>query len=274
MSGWAVENWLEADAPETGEEYAEYWNDPEIEREKSVFDTRDGDYPQMESYLAETGLPADLEACLQKLREQGRGLEGKGIDLAAGTLWAAPMLLAAGPVERLYCLEFSRHRLLDIGPHVLEHYAVGKDRVVLAYGSFYDLRIPDHELDFAFLCQAFHHAERPEELLREMHRVLRPGGIAILIGEHKIGMRPYLAFAARLALPRGLRKRFLGEPVDVKRTLRPRGADLIPTDPVLGDHAYTDGEYARLFEQNGFAAQRVRRRQSDYQGFVLESQPR
>lgn len=264
---WTTEHWLsETDAASI--EYAQYWNDVEAEREKP-WNVADGDFGKLERYLAEVGLPADLQACLQAF---GRPLGERGIDLAAGTLWAAAALLAAGPVRQLYCLEFSRHRLLELGPRVLEHDGVDPKRVVLAYGSFYDLRIGDGELDFAFLSQAFHHADRPAALLAELRRVLRPGGVAIIIGEHVIRPRDYAAYGARAAAslaPRGVQERIFGEPLQVRRSLRPRAQDILPTDPVLGDHAYDQGDYARLFSQAGFDWRRVRRKGAHYQGFLL-----
>jgi ubiquinone/menaquinone biosynthesis C-methylase UbiE len=264
---WTIERWLD-EAEAASIEYASYWNDVEAERDKP-WNVADGDFAKLEQYLAEVGLPADLQACLAAL---GRPLGERGIDLAAGTLWAAPALLAAGPVQRLYCLEFSRHRLLELGPRMLEHYGVAPERVVLAYGSFYDLRLDDDELDFAFLSQAFHHADRPGALLAELRRVLRPGGAAIIVGEHVIRPRDYAVFGARSLAslaPRRVQSRLFAEPVAVRRTLRPRARDLLPTDPVLGDHAYDQSDYARLFAEAGFSSCRVRRRHGHYQGFVL-----
>src|SRR4051812_14721547 len=263
-----VENWIdEAQADEV--EYATYWNDPHAERDKPWW-VKDGDFARLDRYLdEETGLRPDLELCLRTL---GRPLSGQGIDLAAGTLWAARTLLAAGPVERLYCLEFSRHRLLELGPLQLEHDEVELRRVVLVYGSFYALRLPDGALDFALLSQAFHHAEHPDTLLAEMHRVLRPGGVGILVGEHIIRPRDYVLYAAKVTAsfaPRRAQERLFGEPVTVRRRLRPQAQDLFPTDPVLGDHAYSDRDYDAMFARHGFAVRRVRRPGSHFQSFVL-----
>lgn len=264
---WTTERWLD-EAEAASIEYASYWNDVETEADKP-WNVADGDFAKLERYLAQVGLPADLRVCLEAV---GRPLGERGIDLAAGTLWAAPALLAAGPVQRLYCLEFSRHRLLELGPRMLEHYGVAPERVVLAYGSFYDLHLDDDELDFAFLSQAFHHADRPDALLAELRRVLRPGGAAILVGEHVIRPRDYAVYGARALAslaPQRVRERLFAEPVEVRRTLRPSARDLFPTDPVLGDHAYDPADYARLFSRAGFTWRRVRRKNGHYQGFVL-----
>src|SRR5262249_11800298 len=161
----------------------------------------------------------------------------------------------------LYCLELSHHRLCDLGPRVLDHYGVLRDRVVLAHGSFYRLRLDDHTLDFAFLSQAFHHAERPAELLREIDRVLRPGGVAIIIGEHRIPAMARARHAAKavitLATPRRVHRRVLSAPVSVRRGIRPLGADLCAPDRVLGDRVYSMPEYRTMFREVGFEARHV-----------------
>jgi ubiquinone/menaquinone biosynthesis C-methylase UbiE len=44
---------------------------------------------------------------------------------------------------------------------------VPPEKIVLARGTFYDLHLPDGSVDFVLLSQAFHHADRPGELLRK-----------------------------------------------------------------------------------------------------------
>jgi SAM-dependent methyltransferase len=227
----------------------------------------------MERYLDGVGLPADLDLALDELRSwRGHGLAGVGADLAAGQLWAEPRLLRSGAVERIYAVEFSRHRLLEIGPRVLDHYGVPEGSVVLAWGSFYDLGLPDDSIDFVFMSQAFHHAARPEALLREIRRVLKPGGIVVIVGEHVVHARDYGVHYAKLALtalPPRLRPRLGGRPfVPPPRKLLPRAMDLYPGDEA-GDHVYTRREYGRMFGPLGFHHRRFRRAGSQYQGYLL-----
>ena len=263
MPDWELVTWLDPGELEDVE-YAGYWNDEEAERRKEWY-VGDGDFSRMARYLDESGLAADLEHAVSELRRDGRGIGGRGVDVAAGTLWAAPRLLAAG-AEHVVCVELSRHRLVQLGPQVLEHYGVRPEQVTLALGSFYDLRIPDGTLDFAFLCQALHHADRPEALLAELRRVLRPGGTAVVVGEHVLGARHYATAAARTAvaaLPRELQRRVLG------RVLEPSSHPLVlPPDPVMGDHFYTPRQYRELFVQSGFSARAIRRPGSPMQGFL------
>ena len=275
MTGtWHIEEWID-DASRTAVEYADYWNDAEAERDK-IWDVTDGGFDEVEKYLQEVGLEPDLRRCLHLLAEDGRPIRGRGIDVAAGTLWAVPILLEQPGVDHVCCLEYSRHRLLELGPRMLTHYGVGPDRVTLALGSFYDLHLPDASLDFAFLSQALHHADEPAGLLHELSRVLVSGGSVIIVGEHCITPRHYARYAVRAGagiLPAGLRRHVPGGDVTVRRTLRPRGADLEPPDPLLGDHVYTGAEYRRLFSDAGFESIRVRESGAGYQSFILRRLP-
>jgi ubiquinone/menaquinone biosynthesis C-methylase UbiE len=137
--------------------YADYWNDEEEERRKPFW-VLDGDFSRMKAYLKEIGLPAQMEEA----------------DLGAGTLWAVPDLFRLGAVDHVYCVEYSRHRLLKLGPAVLDHYGVSSDRVTLALGDVHQLRLTDKSLDFVFLSVAFHHSDKPAALLSEIPFVLAP----------------------------------------------------------------------------------------------------
>ena len=241
VAGYPVERWLSGDQV-ADLRYADYWNDEHREHGKE-WDVAAGDFARMEQYVEHTGLAADLDACVEALATAaGRGLRGVGVDLAAGTLWAAPRLLATNAVERLYCVEFSEHRLLKLGPVVLEHYGVSHDRVVLAFGSFYELGLADGSVDFAFMSQALHHADEPGRLLAEVARVLKPDGVVLVIGEH--------VPSARAQLGRLLRGGF-------------------GTDELAGDHFYTRRQYRAMFRSAGFEHARIKRAASDYQAFAL-----
>ncbi len=268
----AVETWI-SEEQLSRIEYASYWTDETRERGKA-FDVSHGDFAPMDKHLRESGLRDDLFECLSVLRNRhGWSPRGSGVDLAAGNLWAAPLLV--GPeVDRLYCVEISRHRLLQLGPQVIARYGIPPERLVLALGSFYDLKLPDASQDFALLSQALHHADNPVDLLREVRRVLRPGGCAIVIGEHRIAIvhviRYYVKGVAAKALPaRAHARLFSRMPSELR--LRPRGEAILPHDPTMGDHFYLDWEYRRMFSETGFDYIPVRRRGALYRGFVLRA---
>jgi SAM-dependent methyltransferase len=48
-------------------------------------------------------------------------------------------------------------------------------------GSIYHLDLPDQSIDAALFMEVIEHLDRPEAALREIHRVLRPGGRAVIV---------------------------------------------------------------------------------------------
>ena len=208
----------------------------------------------MEAYLTEIGLPAQMEESVRVARVRfGRGLGGVGVDLGAGTLWAVPYLFRLGTVDHVYCVEYLRHRLLKLGPAVLEHYGVSSDRVMLALGDIHRLRLADHSVDFVFRSPGVStDPDTPGALLSEIRRVLRPSGLVIVTGEHMTdGSRPdrlrHMAkFVASRILPDAIQQRLFGRSLQVARLMR-RDEDLLPGDDRLGDHEYTLAQDQQLF---------------------------
>ena len=259
VDGYRIEMWKSPS--EIGQiEYAAYWNNESEEVKKDVFWIFDGNFRKMEEYLGQTYLIPQLNQMLEFVRiTLGRSLAGTGADLAAGNLWAVPHVLKAGQVRRIYAVEYSLHRLVKIGPLVLKGYGISKEKVVLCVGSFYDLKIPTASLDFVFMSQAFHHADEPITLLNEIRRVLRPGGLVIMIGEHVVEAPKSGAESEHL-------KRLAGHPWgEPLRSWKPT----LPHDPVLGDHFYCDEEFHALFVANRFRYHNLRFGASRFQSFLL-----
>lgn len=255
-------------------QYADYWND-EAEERRKPFWVLDGDFSRMEAYLAEQRLPEQLDACVRLARERFQAVvDGTAMDLGAGSLWAAPHLFRLARLHRLYCVEYSRHRLLRIGPAVLAHYGIPPEKVVLALGDLHVVDVPDASLDLVLMSAAFHHSDRPAALLAELKRVLKSTGAVLLIGEHIT--EPTLGWRARhmvkyivtRLLPPAVQVRLFGRSAHVDRFV-PTEADLLAGDDQLGDHAYTGSQYSRLFTEAGFRYECLRRPEWPYQAFVL-----
>jgi ubiquinone/menaquinone biosynthesis C-methylase UbiE len=255
--------------------FSEYWNDENTEKDKDVLYILDDNFDKMEGYLKESGLIQHFHKCLDMAEKKlNLKIQGKGADLASGTLWTVPHLLKREMVKKIYCVEYSQHRLLKIGPKVLKHYNVPKNKVVLCLGSFYDIKLPDNSLDFIFLTQAFHHADDPKLLLGEIRRVLKPGGIVVITGEHLIlnVLRLYVGhmkkyFISRI-FPVKHKNRLLGQHHKVS-SLIPKTSELIPPDPLVGDHYYLNKDYKKLFSNYDFKSYRVLSKASKLQGYIL-----
>ncbi|MBN2012323.1 class I SAM-dependent methyltransferase [candidate division KSB1 bacterium] len=271
MNDWNIEKWL-SDSEIAEIEYSDYWNDEEKEKNKEWY-ILDGDFTKMEQYLQKNRLAQSLQQCIEALKNDfKRQFEGVGLDLAAGNLWAARYLFDLGVIEKLYCVEYSKHRLLRIGPKVLDYYNIPKERVVLVQGSFYNLHLPEKSVDFVFMSQAFHHADNPVKLMEEVRRVLKPNGIVIIIGEHIVAYRiKYIKHAIKFIIsgfPEYLQEFLFGNTFNVK-TLIAKTNEVLPPNPVLGDHFYTDRAYKHMFSQHGFKIRHFKNHNSRFQSFLL-----
>lgn len=240
-NGTKIEFWLkpsEVDALN----FSSYWND-ESQEEGKPYEIKKGDTSVLETYLADSRLADDLDLCLNNLTDvldQPQPLSGRGIDIACGNLWATAQVFRKHPlVEYMTCMDYSLHRLTKLAPKVIDAYKLPAARITLAHGSFYEIRDEDSSFDFAILSQAFHHADEPKRLLAELHRVLKPQGIVIIIGEHLLN----------------------------ERRQKPE------TDPILGDHFYYQREYQELFEDAGFRVKQAKNPHSPLQAFILNPRP-
>lgn len=272
---YEVQNWL-SDSDLNYEESSEYWNDEAEEKNKEWY-ILDGNFEKMENYIKEVGLVDQINMCVEFLdKELNRTISGYGADLASGNLWAAPNIFKNSLVEKLYCVEFSKQRLLKIGPKVLEHYNVQKDKIVLCLGSFNDLKLPDHSLDFIFLSQAFHHSHRPNDTLNEISRVLKPDGFVIMIGEHPISkikiIKGYitnpLKFCVSKLVPENIQQIIFGRKFH-NIVLLPSVNTLFPPDKILGDHYYTDNQYLAMFKGAGFKSYQISKKKYSKIGYIL-----
>lgn len=254
---YEIECWL-SESEINSLAYSDYWNNEDEEKNKDWY-VLNGDFSRMERYLTEEGFIRVFDDCVSLSRSLGRSLCGVGADIAAGVLWAVPHILRSGSVEKVYCIEYSKHRLLKIGPKVLEHYGVPVEKAVLCLGSFYSLKLPDSSLDFIVLSTAFHHADYPDKLLAELRRVLRPKGVILLFGEGEVHKVTLMLFVKKAAvsiislLPKILQRFLFGKvfplqgPFPSRKDLHP------PNDPVMGDHYYTRNQYIDIFKRAGFS---------------------
>lgn len=99
------------------------------------------------------------------------------LDFGAGSCWASRWLTQLG-MEAI-ALDVSRSAL-KIGRELYARHPVFGERPKPRFLHFdgHRIELPDGSVDRIFCFDTFHHLLNPQEVLREMSRVLKPGGIA------------------------------------------------------------------------------------------------
>lgn len=213
---------------------SEYWNNLEEEKKKEWW-IIDGNYNRCLNYLQASGLMdeyIDAENFIASISKTNLVIA----DLASGIGWTSALLSKLSNVAEIYSVEISEHRLNDLFIESIKMMQGDENKIHRCLGSFYDLKFEDNSLDIVFLSQAFHHADRPLNLLVECDRVLKPGGSLIIIGEHY--------FSYFKILKGFVRSMFQGK-------FHTRFHYLFPTDHDLGDHYYSNSDYDFMFRSMG-----------------------
>ena len=100
-------------------------------------------------------------------------------DIGAGTgLFTRLIAEQVGPKGKVYAV--------DIAPSFLAHIAaeskrLGQTQVTTVRGTQQSVELSPDSIDLAFLCDVYHHVERPSEFLATIHRALRPNGHLVVI---------------------------------------------------------------------------------------------
>ncbi len=105
-------------------------------------------------------------------------------DIGAGTgLFTVPFAQRVGDEGKVFAVE--------IAPRLVEHLesvarAKGMTQVQVVEGGERDVRLPDHSVQVAFVCDTYHHFEYPAETLRSIHRAIVPNGELLIIDFERI----------------------------------------------------------------------------------------
>ena len=143
------------------------------------------------------------------------------LDVGCGTGVLLKRLKIAFPGSTVWGLDLSSHMLSRALPKNLDD---NPFHVTLGDSEF--LPFATHSFDAVVCSNSFHHYPRQEVVVREMHRVLKPGGIACIVDGSIDGLLGRLIF-------RGIVERVEGNV-----------------------HHCSMAEYQELFKQNGFSSVR------------------
>jgi demethylmenaquinone methyltransferase / 2-methoxy-6-polyprenyl-1,4-benzoquinol methylase len=113
----------------------------------------------------------------------------KAIDLCCGTCdWTISLAQAVGPEGEVVGLDFSQN-MLDIGAQKVNK--TGLSQIRLINGDAMKIPYPDNTFDYATIGFALRNVPDYKQVLREMERVVKPGGQVVSLEVSKPPFIPY-----------------------------------------------------------------------------------
>ena len=169
---------------------------------------------------------------------------GVGIELGAGSGFLSSEFLSQNiDIDKIYAIEISKEHVELIIPKVMRD-RLSEDiypKLVPVIGSFDEIQLEDNSVDFAFEIHSLHHSDNLETTLKEVCRVLKPGGKLICFD------RSHPDFTTDYDI-----KKMLDLEYDQDSLFKigfPKGTIL--TRRGNGEHEYRVGEWVAMFERNG-----------------------
>jgi ubiquinone/menaquinone biosynthesis C-methylase UbiE len=114
------------------------------------------------------------------------------LDLGGGTGWLTAYLSGMAQVSQIRIVDLSSGYLETNLPVAVRRLNGDAAKISPAVGYFSPLLFEDASLDVVVMSSAIHHADQLEGVLREINRVLVPGGWCCLLNEVPVGDLFYL----------------------------------------------------------------------------------
>ncbi len=144
-------------------------------------------------------------------------------DVGAGTgLFSMLLSDAVGPTGVVYAEEV----MLKFSAFLATRSAhEGRSNVVSVVGTETGIGLPPGSIDLAFLCDVYHHFDRPQEMLASIRSALEPGGEIFLVDFRRDATRS----------PEWLREHVRAGEEEVTRELEAAGFERVSRDDSLRD---------------------------------------
>jgi demethylmenaquinone methyltransferase / 2-methoxy-6-polyprenyl-1,4-benzoquinol methylase len=126
----------------------------------------------------------------------------KALDVCCGTAdWTIALAEAVGPTGKVTGLDFSQN-MLNVGLEKVKE--LGLEQVTLIHGNAMELPFPDNSYDYVTIGFGLRNVPDYLQVLKEMNRVLKPGGIAVCLETSQptlIGYKQLYYFYFRFIMP-------------------------------------------------------------------------
>jgi len=207
------------------------------------------------------GVQNDCQRFVPFLAEEcGLEFRGRILEIGAGGAWLSAEVSKLPRVVEIITTDLSPKLLKESAPKVFEALKANTAKITRMPGDFHQLDFPKDHFDFVVCSSVLHQASNMVQVLREVKRVLKPGGRLVAIREPvwplmklKTGAKAHAKLAAEGARFYALRdyKEFFKQaalPLDVKRVNLSRGFKYYINQMVNG---LTHARYAFIGTKRG-----------------------
>lgn len=169
------------------------------QRVHGVFERISDNYDKMNSVISFKQHTRWRKDAMKRMSvEKGK----KALDVCCGTAdWTIAMAQAVGPEGEVIGLDFSKN-MLKVGEEKVK--SLNLQQVKLIHGNAMELPFPDETFDYVTIGFGLRNVPDYLQVLKEMHRVLKPGGICACLETSQpniIGYRQLFYFYFRYIMP-------------------------------------------------------------------------
>ena len=116
-------------------------------------------------------------------RTCGMEFRGRILEIGAGAAWFGAELSKLPTVVEVIVTDFSPKLLKEHAPRIFKLLKANDAKIKRTPGDFHQLGFPKNHFDFVVCSAVLHHATNMVQVLREVKRVLKPGGRFVAIRE-------------------------------------------------------------------------------------------
>jgi ubiquinone/menaquinone biosynthesis C-methylase UbiE len=173
---------------------------------------------------------------------------GSVLDLGGGIGWLSAYLSRMDRVDKIVFLDSSRTYINHMLPGVFQEMGGVIDKLTLVEGLFSPLLLDDNAIDTVVASAALHHAENLETVLKEIYRILKPGGYLLILNEIPYNSGQYLILSAKTII------KLLGNTIfkNYKPISQNISSSCVLNDPHLGDKIYPLWFWNDVIRASGF----------------------
>lgn len=169
------------------------------QRVHKVFEKISDNYDKMNSVIS---FQQHLKWRKDTMKRMNVQKGSKALDVCCGTAdWTIALAEAVGPSGEVTGLDFSQN-MLNVGIEKVKN--LGLKHITLTHGNAMELPFPDNSFDYVTIGFGLRNVPDYLQVLKEMRRVLKPGGVAVCLETSQptfIGYKQLFFFYFRYIMP-------------------------------------------------------------------------